>query len=112
MLLECGEKLLGFGQRQAKVLDTLAVLLEDSHLLHLFLTTIVCTDHELHLQLHWGILHSGVIRMEGLFYPRMLGLPSFLMLSVIEARATAADGDEKAQQHAHRGHDSLGAPDP
>jgi hypothetical protein len=31
---------------------------------------------------------------------------------VIQARAAAADGDEKAQKHAHRGHDGFGTPDP
>jgi hypothetical protein len=30
---------------------------------------------------------------------------------IIQAWGTAADGDEKAQKHAHRGHDGFGAPD-
>jgi hypothetical protein len=63
------------------VLEALAILAEDRYLPHLFLTTIVRTDHELHLQLHEGVLRSGGDIHEGPFYPRVLCLPIFFMLS-------------------------------
>jgi hypothetical protein len=40
-----------------------------------------CVKAKLHLQLHAGVLRSGGDIHEGPFYPRLLGLPSFLMLS-------------------------------
>src|SRR5882672_5036638 len=45
VLLQRREELLCFHQRQTEVLDTLTVLVEDRHLLHLFLTAIARTDH-------------------------------------------------------------------
>jgi len=59
MLLECGEELLGFGQRQAEVLDTLAHLIEDHHLMPGLFLIILCTHDELYLEPHGAVLLLG-----------------------------------------------------
>jgi len=77
MLLEGGEELLRFRQGQAEVLEALAILVEGRDLLHLFLTAVVRTDHEWHLQLHAGVLRSGGDIHERPFYPGVLFSPAF-----------------------------------
>jgi hypothetical protein len=77
VLLQRREKLFGFRQCQAEVLEALAVLVEGRDLLHLFLTAIVCTDHELHLQFHEESSALEVIRMKGYCIPECSVSPAF-----------------------------------
>jgi hypothetical protein len=58
-LLQRGEDLLRFRQRQAEVLDALAGLLEDCHIGEGFFMAIVIAHHELDSDLMGAILQSG-----------------------------------------------------
>jgi hypothetical protein len=59
VLLKRCEELFRFRQRQAEVLDTLARLLENHHLMHGLFLTILCTHDELYLEPHGAILLLG-----------------------------------------------------
>jgi hypothetical protein len=59
VVLQRGEELLRFRQRQAEVLDLLARLIEDNQFMDGFFLAIICTYDELHLEPHGAILLPG-----------------------------------------------------
>jgi hypothetical protein len=59
VLLKRGEELFRFSQRQAEVLDTLAHLIEDHHLMPGLFLIILCTHDELYLEPRGAVLLLG-----------------------------------------------------
>jgi hypothetical protein len=59
VVLKCREELFRFSQRQAKMFNALACLVEDCHLMHRVFLTIFGTHDELHLKPHGAILLPG-----------------------------------------------------
>jgi hypothetical protein len=58
VVLQRGEELFGFRERQAEVLDLVARLIENDHLMDGVFLPILCTHDELHLEPHRAILLS------------------------------------------------------
>jgi hypothetical protein len=58
VVLQCRQELFGFRERQAEVLDLLACLIENDHLLDSVFLPILCTHAALHLEPPRAILLS------------------------------------------------------
>jgi hypothetical protein len=58
-LLDDGEELFGFSERQAQVFDALGVFRQGEHIRHGFFTAIVSAHDELNFAVHGALLRFG-----------------------------------------------------
>src|SRR5215468_6135597 len=94
VLLELGQELLGFGEREAQLFDLLAVFLQHRSVVDRIRSTIVSANAQLHLHPHVVPSPLNFLTME-LTLSSVKGYPRFLMPSPLTPLCVARTDFER-----------------